>query len=137
MIFYSDLLIRFAHCDPAGIVFYPRYYEMMNGVVEDWCAHGLGMSFHELHIVRKQGFPAVRIETDFVKASEIGETLRASLHVTRIGGASLDLAVRFTGPNDDLRLSAKIVLVLMDLEKRRAMAIPDEMRAKIQKFCPA
>ena len=26
--------IGFRHCDPAGIVFYPRYFEMMNDAVE-------------------------------------------------------------------------------------------------------
>ena len=26
--------IGFRHCDPAGIVFYPRYFEMMNDAIE-------------------------------------------------------------------------------------------------------
>ena len=26
--------VLFRHCDPAGIVFYPRYFEMMNDTVE-------------------------------------------------------------------------------------------------------
>ena len=34
--YQREVLVRFAHCDPAGIVFYARYFEMINGVVEDW-----------------------------------------------------------------------------------------------------
>ena len=33
-IFERNKRVRFAHCDPAGIVFYPRYFEMLNELVE-------------------------------------------------------------------------------------------------------
>ena len=42
----NSLPIRFRHCDAAGIVFYPRYFEMMNDLVEDWFAE-LGMGLCE------------------------------------------------------------------------------------------
>ena len=42
MEFHTRKLIRFSHCDPAGIGFYPRYVELVNEVVEDWCNDGLG-----------------------------------------------------------------------------------------------
>ena len=32
----GEVLVQFAHCDPAGIVFYARYFEIINEVVEDW-----------------------------------------------------------------------------------------------------
>jgi hypothetical protein len=32
-VFYSDMLVRFSHCDPAGIIFYPHYFVMFNGLV--------------------------------------------------------------------------------------------------------
>ncbi|CPO21707.1 4-hydroxybenzoyl CoA thioesterase [Bordetella pertussis] len=34
--FVSEVEVRFRHCDPAGIVFYPRYFEMINDFVEEW-----------------------------------------------------------------------------------------------------
>ena len=134
MIFTTDLRIRFAHCDPAGIVFYPRYFEMINGVVEDWCAQGLGYSFHEMHVVCSLGLPTVRLETDFVKVSKLGETLRAELSVTQLGGASLELALRLVGPDGDLRVKVKLVLVMMDLKKHRAVAIPPALRERMQDY---
>ena len=33
MTFTTQRKVRFQHCDPAGIVFYPRYFEMINSVV--------------------------------------------------------------------------------------------------------
>ena len=34
--FERERLVRFSDCDPAGIVFYPQYFVMFNGLVEDW-----------------------------------------------------------------------------------------------------
>lgn len=132
--FSTRIMVRFGDCDPAGIVFYPRYFEMFNGVVEDWCADGLGLSFHEMHIVRGIGLPAVHIETDFIAVSTLGETLRAELVVKKIGGTSITLAIRLQGPDGADRVRAQLVLVLMDLHKRRALPIPEEMGARIARF---
>ena len=43
-VYRSTVLVRFADCDPAGIVFYPRYMEMFNALVEDWFREGLKLS---------------------------------------------------------------------------------------------
>ncbi|MEN9865286.1 MAG: hypothetical protein RL748_876 [Pseudomonadota bacterium] len=134
MIFRAPLLIRFAHCDPAGIVFYPRYFEMLNGVVEDWCAQGLGMDFHQMHVVQQFGLPTVRLETDFVQPSMLGETLEAQLRVVRIGSSSVELAVQFVGPNNSVRMKIRQVLVWMDLQQHKAVPLPATLRARIEPF---
>ena len=46
--FVSQVEVRFRHCDPAGIVFYPRYFEMINDFVEEWFDKGMGLPFHAL-----------------------------------------------------------------------------------------
>ncbi|MFZ6719633.1 acyl-CoA thioesterase [Undibacterium sp. Ji49W] len=135
MIFTVELPIRFAHCDPAGIVFYPRYFEMMNGVVEDWCAQGLGCSFREMHMARGIGLPTVHLETDFIRPAQLGETLLAELTVLKLGNTSVEIQVCFCGQQHDMRLKARLVLVMMDLSLRHAMAIPDELRAAMLHYC--
>jgi acyl-CoA thioesterase FadM len=34
--FTRTVPIRFSHCDPAGIVYFPHYFDMFNGLIEDW-----------------------------------------------------------------------------------------------------
>ncbi|HYD82141.1 MAG TPA: thioesterase family protein [Paucimonas sp.] len=133
-VFSVDIPVRFGDCDPAGIVFYPRYFEMFNGVVEDWCARELGLSFREMHLRHGMGLPTVHLETDFTAPSELGETLRAELAVEKIGGASLLVAIRLLGPQGGERVRAKIVLVAMNLRERRAMPIPQPMRERAAAF---
>jgi 4-hydroxybenzoyl-CoA thioesterase len=132
--FSRSVQVRFGDCDPAGIVFYPRYFEMFNNLVEDWCAEGLGISFQELHGTRGLGLPTVNIATDFIAASKLGDQLRAELSVLKMGGSSLTLAIRLRGADGLERVRATLVLALMDLKTARATRIPDSMRALIVQY---
>lgn len=132
--YVTHVMVRFAHCDPAGIVFYPRYFEMFNSIIEDWCADGLGTSFRELIIERGLGLPTVRFETDFTAPSELGEKLQACLQVTELGRSSIVLAVRLLGPDGKERVRSRQVLVLIDRQHGRAVQIPDELRERIARF---
>lgn len=131
--FPTGHLIRFAHCDPGGIVHFPRYFDMLNAAVEDWFAQALGLPFVSMHMDRRFGFPIVHTQCEFLKPCRIGEQLVLELTVARIGRASLDLT--FHGRIDgDLRLRARNVRSMMSLETYRALPIPDEMRAGMAPF---
>lgn len=132
--FRTKILVRFRDCDPAGIVFYPRYMEMFNNLVEDWFREGLELSFPELISTRGWGVPTVHVNVDFFSPSRIGETLNASLGVRRLGRSSIHLEIVFTGPDDSDRVRAKVVLVLSDLGTMRARAIPDDLRAQLARY---
>lgn len=86
--------VRFADCDAAGIVFFPRYFEMLNGVVEDWFAGPLGVSFRELHLERSASVPTAAVEARFRAPSRLEDDLDFSLSVARLGGASCGLRHR-------------------------------------------
>jgi 4-hydroxybenzoyl-CoA thioesterase len=132
--FRTDVLIRFAHCDPAGIVFFPRYLEMFNNLVEDWCREELGFTFAEIHKGRGWGMPTVHLDVDFIAPSFIAEVLSASLKVHAIGRTSLTLAIEFRGPDGGERVRAQMVVVLTDPKSLRAVAIPDDLRTRIAAF---
>ena len=51
--FEGNKLIRFHHCDPAGIVFYPEYFVLFNELIEDWFNEGLGLDFAKFHSDRQ------------------------------------------------------------------------------------
>ena len=89
--FTTTRRVRFADCDAAGIVFYPRYFEMLNGVVEDWFAGPLEASFRELHLERRVSVPTAAVEARFIAPSRLEDELTFSLTVIRLGGASCSL----------------------------------------------
>lgn len=137
--FQKFQLIRFAHCDPAGIVFYPRYMEMINNLVEDWFAEALGYSFEQLHLLLKLAVPTVHLSTDFIKVTRLGETLCLSLRVEKLGSSSCSLIIEFHGMSGqasatDLRLRANLVLVTMDMASSRAQMMPAALRRAMQAY---
>ena len=58
MSFTTTRKVRFEHCDPAGIVFYPRYFEMINGTVEDWFEEDLAKIEMETVFPSDEGWEA-------------------------------------------------------------------------------
>lgn len=134
MKFTLPIKIRFAYCDPAGIVFYPRYFEIFNSIVEDWCEQGLGSSFKEMHMQFDYGLPTAHIECSFLKPSELGETLQAQLKVSKIGNTSLHVELSLLGPDGDTRVKAKMVLVLVNLKTRKAISLTEELRRQMMLY---
>lgn len=133
MIFRKTKNVRFSHCDPAGIVFYPRYAELCNEVVEDWFREALDVDFHELHEKLRLGVPAVRLEVEYLHPSTYGDTLEFSLCVREIGNASMQLAlVARCGEQERVRIELKVVMMSMD--SMRAVRIDDDWRQKFAAF---
>ena len=91
--FEDDKLIRFHHCDPAGIIFYPQYFILFNELIEDWFTRGLGISFVDQVTKERVSTPIGRVECDFVAASKIGDVLSFRLAVGRIGTSSIRLII--------------------------------------------
>ena len=131
--FETAKLIRFHHCDPAGIVFYPQYFILFNELVEDWFNAGLGIDFAAFHAVDRLGIPMAHVECDFLSTSRVGEVLRFRLAVGTIGETSLTLAVEASA-GDEVRVRATLVVVLASLETRRPVPIPPAMRQKLERF---
>lgn len=130
MAFETSTEVRFAHVDAAGIVFYPRYFEMLNAAVEDWCAGALGVDFRTMHLDRRIGVPTVKLDVEFVAPSLLGDRLTITLRPREIGRTSCRLDFAFSGDGRE-RLRGQSVLVCMDVDAQRAVAWPDDMRARM------
>lgn len=134
MIFERKKSIRFHHCDPAGIVFYPQCLVLCNEVVEDWFDEGIGVDFYKLHAEIRRGVPMRHLEVDFIAPSMHGDELTFTLVVDRIGNASMQLTTT-AAKGDEVRFRAKQTVVWADLGgPPRATPIDDEWRARFSRF---
>ena len=134
--------VRFGDCDPAGIVYFPRFFHLFHEAMETWFSAGLGLSYAGLILGRKLGFPAVHSEADFKVPCALGDSITVELRVARLGRSSIGLEYVVRGDTGDLRLTGASTCVVMDLDPaspdfRRAVAIPDELRARIERFMAA
>jgi 4-hydroxybenzoyl-CoA thioesterase len=130
--FTVERRVRFADCDAAGIVFYPRYFEMLNGVVEDWFAGPLGVSFRELHLERHVSVPTAAVEARFIAPSRLEDELSFSLTVTRLGGASCGLRHRISA-DGQTRFEATQTIVYVGASLKPE-PWPDALRARIAPY---
>jgi len=132
-VFIHDQLIRFSHCDPATIVYFPRFFDLAHCTMEDWFAQGVGVALPELINTRRVGTPTVSVHCDFIKPLRMGETLRFELRVTKLGNASANLEYRgLKDGGEHLRIYQ--TLVFMDLDAARAVPIPEDIRPRIEAY---
>ena len=124
-------IVRFQHCDPAGIVFYPRYYEMLNLTVEQFFEEKIGISFNQMQQDLHVTVPSVRIETDFFEASYLEDRLDFQLRLDKLGRSSLAFNISCRC-GDEERLKALITLVCIDFSKKKAVAWPASVRSRIE-----
>jgi len=121
--------VLFRHCDPAGIVFYPRYFEMINDCVEAFFAK-IGFPFEAIH--KTAGVPTAQIETRFSAPSRHGDELLLSLAVKQIGRSSLRIEID-AWAGDECRFSCTSVLVYIN-DIGRATSWPNELKSAFQPY---
>jgi 4-hydroxybenzoyl-CoA thioesterase len=132
--FKRNRLIRFSDCDPAGIVFYPQYFVMFNGLVEDWVDDALAIGYRRLVVERRIGLPTAHLDVDFTAVSRFGDRVTLVLGVERLGNRSITLSVRCDSDDGAQRLTMRQVLVTTSLESHRAVDVPADLRVAIERF---
>jgi 4-hydroxybenzoyl-CoA thioesterase len=66
--------IEWGDCDPAGIIFYPRYFEIFDGSTAALFEHALGISkFEMLKTLPFAGFPLVKTQARFLEPTRFGD----------------------------------------------------------------
>ena len=126
-------IVRFAHCDPAGIIYYPQYFMLAHDCKEDWFRDGLDYPFRQMVTVDRRGFPIVKLEAEFARPGKMGDDLDFEVTVRAIGTTSLKLGYRCVCGAEE-RMRMKSVLVMSDLDSGAAVRIPDWLRARLIEF---
>ncbi len=122
--------VRFSQTDYAGIMFYPRYFEMLNAVVEDWFDDALGVSFSMLLDIHQLGSPLVGVDTQFMLPCRLGEILNFELAVKKVGASSVTLDVN-TSCGSESRMQSVMTHVCVKRDISRAVPWPDDLRRRM------
>lgn len=131
--FERPLRIRFGDCDPSGIVFFPQYFVMFGGLVEEWVTEALGIPYADLLGRRRTGLPTVSLQTEFRAISRMGDEVLLGLRVERVGSRSFTLALDCRCGGEE-RVCVRQVIVTTSLDTHRAVVIPGDLHAAIERF---
>lgn len=132
MAYVTRRRVEFQHCDPAGLVFYPRYFEWTNSVTEEWFA-SLGHPFAGMHLGDRKGVPTAGLKASFPAPTRLGELLTFRLRCTRPGRASLPLRIE-ADRDGEVRLRYRATLVFVDLDTGRPEPWPEALREAFAPF---
>jgi len=134
--FTHSTRVHFGQIDGAMIVFYPRYFEMINETVETWFREALDYGFPAMHGEHSCGVPTVDIRTKFLKPVRLEQVIDWTLRVAKLSNRSVTLNVE-ARVEGEVHVSAEAVLVHVNIEGDEAIGSapwPDAVRAKMEAF---
>lgn len=122
--------VLFRHCDPAGIVFFPRYAEMVNDAVEALFSEKLDWPFETMH--PNNGMPTVEINLRFTAPSRHGDMLGLDMQIEKLGGSSMTLETT-ARCGDEVRFVARQTVVCVG-DEGRPKSWPEAVRNKVARI---
>jgi 4-hydroxybenzoyl-CoA thioesterase len=129
--------IEWGDCDPAGIVYYPRYFAMFDHSTVLLLERALGM--RKLKLYEHYGFdgcPLVQTEARFHAPTRYGDDVEIETTVTQVGRSSFSLQHRLTF-NGALAVEGNETRCWVARDPARpsgirAQPIPDEVVARLR-----
>ena len=135
-VFSVEYPILFSHCDPAGIVYFPRFFDLLHRAMEDWFTFGLEERFADFIMKKRLGIPTVGTKVDFVGPARIGDLLRIELRVLKLGRSSIELGIdAFVGEQPCFKARHTVCCFSQDTFK--AVPIPDDLRGRMEAYVVA
>ena len=124
--------IEWGDCDPAGIIFYPRYFEIFDASTALLFERSLGMTkFQMFKNLEFGGFPLVRTRARFLKPTRFGDDVTVESKIA-FGRSSFDVEHRL-GLKGEICVEAseKRVWVVRDANGRlKSHPVPEAVLAK-------
>lgn len=132
------LTIEWGHCDPAGIVFNPRYFEWFDAATAALFARALGLT--KAAMLRDYGLvgiPLVETRASFLAPCAFGDEVRIDSRVTAFRRSSFDVAHRLYRADGTLAVEGAETRVWAGPHPDRpgamkGLPIPAEVIAKIE-----
>lgn len=134
--------LRWTDCDPAGIAYYPRFFEMMEAASQA-LAHEAGISREDMLAPSLLGLTSVESGASFLSPAEFEDELEVRTSVTRLGRSSLGLRheiwrVAPGAPKLLVQAQETRVHVQRDADRRlQPRPLTESMRAVLERYLVA
>lgn len=135
MRFSAARIVRFGECDPAGVVYYPVFFNWFHELMERWFEEALDVPYSQC--LKKYGFPAKETGSEFFRPCALGEELQLELFLSHMGKRSIRIEIEIFS-KDVLKAKGHVVCVCIGLSKEgfqfSSAEIPAFLRDKMMKF---
>lgn len=131
--------VRWGECDPAGIVYTPRFLDYAVSAYEGFVSLMLGAPLHGAKGALGVDFPARAVTLDFRSPLALEDRFDLTLHVSALRSRSYDLSMtaqRLDAEGRPVALAflARLTPVTVDPQTRAAVALPARLRDAIAAY---
>lgn len=125
--------VRFGDADPAGIVYYPRFFEWFHDAFEALFEAATGRPYAEILGQDRVGFPAVQVGTEYRAPARFGEAVTLEVFLSRLSlrSATFEYRVRRDGL---LLATASIKVAVMHLDRFESVDFPPAIRSSLAAY---
>ena len=127
--------VQWGDCDPAGIIFYPRYFEIFDASTSALFERALGLTKLELlKTYDFAGFPLARTRARFLKPTRFGDDVSVETKIS-FGRASFEIEHRLSLKGEIcVECTEKRVWVVRDADGRlKSHPVPETVLAKFRR----
>jgi 4-hydroxybenzoyl-CoA thioesterase len=127
--------IEWGDCDPAGIIFYPRYFEIFDAATAALFERALGLTkFEQLRHFDFAGYPLARTRAKFIRPTRFGDDVTVDSSI-KFGRSSFEAEHRLSlNGAVCVECSETRVWVVRDPASGgiKAQPVPEEVLAKFR-----
>lgn len=127
------LVVGSADCDALGHMTMARYFSACQ-TAGFAMQRAMGWPAGEVNKGRRLSFAVVHLESEFLAEVHAGQVILASVGLREIGNRSASFLHRIALEDGRPVFESTWKSALMNLDTRRAEAIPDDMRAAMQDY---
>jgi len=92
-----QLKIEWGHCDPAGIVFNPRFFEFFDA--NSWLLFETALGLKQQHLASTYGIVGIALvdaRANFLKPAKFGDTIEIASQISEFRRSSFDVEHRIS-----------------------------------------
>jgi acyl-CoA thioesterase FadM len=122
--------ITFDLSDPAGVLFYPKYFELAHQALESFLP-SLGISYKSWFLNPELGAPIVSAQGNFTQPIFAGDEIQIECVPSKLGETSVEFTFTFLKSG----VSAGTVQsthVFLNKSSRKKQSIPDDFRNRLK-----
>lgn len=133
MRFVKPSRVRFGHADPAGIAYYPRFFEWFHDAFESMFEAMFEKSYAAVLADSGIGFPAVQAACEWRRPARFGDLVDLEVFISKLSerSATFEYRVKKDGA---LLATASVKIAAMDLVAHRPTTFPPDMRTVFQRY---
>ena len=129
--------IQWGECDPAGIVFYPRYFEMFDAATTAMFSAATGLTKYQLfETYRFAGYPMVDTRARFLIPCRFGDDVMIETSMTEVKRSSFNIThlLKMGGALAVEAFETRVWVVRdpADASRIKSQPIPEEVIAAIR-----